>query len=141
MVIKEFKGKYRFLSNFYPSPFTIKNIEYKTIEHWFQSQKTNNFYEQKSIRNAKTPALAKALGKKCHLREDWEQVKLIIMEEGVRAKFTQHPKLKQFLIETGDQVLEEGNRWKDAFWGIDLNKNQGLNHLGKILMKIRKELM
>ncbi|MFX0070842.1 MAG: NADAR family protein [Candidatus Hermodarchaeota archaeon] len=141
MVIKEFKGKHRFLSNFYASPFKINNIEYKTVEHWFQSQKTNNLNEQKSIRNAKTPATAKALGKKCQLRDDWEQVKLIIMEEGVRAKFTQNPNLKNLLIETGDQVLEEGNRWKDAFWGIDLNKNQGLNHLGKILMKIRKEFL
>ena len=129
MVIKEFKGKHRFLSNFYPSSFKINEIEYKTVEHWFQSQKTNNLNEQNSIRNAKTPATAKALGKKCQLRDDWEQIKLIIMEKGVRAKFNQNPDLKQLLIDTGDQVLEERNRWKDTFWGIDLNTNKGLNYV------------
>lgn len=115
MVIKEFKGNYRFLSNFYNTPFKINNIEYKTVEHWFQSQKTTNLDEQNTIRNAKAPVIAKSLGKKCHLRGDWEQIKLNVMEQGVRAKFTQNPELKQLLIGTGDLELEEGNRWRDSF--------------------------
>lgn len=141
MVIKEFIGQYGFLSNFYSSPFKINNIEYKTVEHWFQSQKSNDLDEQNTIKNANTPAVAKSLGNKCQLRWDWERAKLIVMEGGVRAKFSQNPELKQLLIETGDQELEEGNRWGDSFWGIDLNKNEGLNHLGKILMQVRADLM
>ena len=137
MAIKEFKGKFRFLSNFYNSPFMIDDIEFKTVEHWFQSQKTTNNDEQLIIRSAKTPALAKSLGKKCHLREDWEEIKINVMEQGVRAKFNQNPKLKELLIETGDQRLAEGNRWGDTFWGIDLRTSKGLNHLGKILMNVR----
>ncbi|TXT59147.1 MAG: hypothetical protein BAJALOKI1v1_1470002 [Promethearchaeota archaeon] len=137
--IKEFKDRYRYLSNFYSSPFQINNTNYKTVEHWFQSQKTTNSREQITIQNAKTPALAKSLGRKSQLRTDWEQIKLFVMKEGVRAKFSQNPRLKQLLIETGSQKLEEGNRWHDDFWGIDLKTNKGLNHLGKILMQLRTE--
>ena len=141
MTIKEFKGKYRFLSNFSNSPIKINNVEYKTVEHWFQSQKSNNIDEQISIREANTPAEAKSLGRRCHIRKDWQEIKLKIMEEGVRAKFTQNPELKRLLIETGENELQEGNRWGDSFWGIDLKKNEGLNRLGKILMKIRTEII
>ena len=38
---------------------------------------------------------------------------------------------------TGDGQIEEGNNWGDRFWGtVD---GEGLNHLGKIIMRIRKE--
>lgn len=38
-IINSFTGKYAFLSNFYPSPITIDNIQYPTVEHAFQAQK------------------------------------------------------------------------------------------------------
>ena len=62
------------------------------------------------------------------------------MEEVVRAKFSQNPELLQRLIDTGDMELVEGNRWHDAYWGVDLATGEGENHLGLILMKIRSEL-
>lgn len=34
----------------------------------------------------------------------------------------------------------EGNYWHDVFWGIDLKTREGENHLGIILMELRKEL-
>jgi predicted NAD-dependent protein-ADP-ribosyltransferase YbiA (DUF1768 family) len=42
------------------------------------------------------------------------------------------------LIDTGDQELIEGNWWGDVIWGVCNGK--GENHLGKILMEVRKEL-
>lgn len=63
-----------------------------------------------------------------------------IMEEVVRAKFSQNPQLLEKLIATGDAELVEGNRWHDQYWGFDLIKGIGENHLGIILMKIRAEL-
>ena len=38
------------------------------------------------------------------------------------------------------RVLEEGNTWHDTFWGVDARTREGRNHLGRILMRIRKEL-
>ena len=62
------------------------------------------------------------------------------MEEIVRAKFTQNPKLKEQLLSTGDAILIERNTWNDRYWGVDIRSGVGKNHLGKILMKIRSEL-
>ncbi len=60
------------------------------------------------------------------------------MLEAVRAKFTQHPDLKELLLSTGDAMLEE-NAPKDEEWGIGSN-GRGKNKLGKILMRVRQEL-
>ncbi len=39
-----------------------------------------------------------------------------------------------------NSLLQEGNRWGDTFWGVDLRTGKGENKLGKILMRVRKEL-
>jgi len=51
--------------------------------------------------------------------------------------------MKIKLLETGDRELIEGNYWKDTFWGVykdPLGHKHGLNHLGKLLMRIRFEI-
>ena len=65
------------------------------------------------------PSASKKLGRRVQLRPDWEEVKVGIMEEIVRAKFTQNEDLKWRLIGTGDAYLEEGNTWHDTCWGVD----------------------
>ena len=62
------------------------------------------------------------------------------MEDIVWAKFTQNEDLKQMLLAAGDLVLEESNTWHDTFRGVDAKTREGENHLGRILMRIRKEL-
>lgn len=69
---------------------------------------------------------------------DWEEVKDKVMYEIVLAKFTQNPDLKEKLLATGDEHLEEGNTWGDTTWGTV--NGIGENRLGIILMKVRKEL-
>ena len=46
--------------------------------------------------------------------------------------------LTELLLSTEDSSLVEGNDWNDKFWGVCQGK--GLNHLGRILMKVRKEV-
>ena len=74
------------------------------------------------------------------LRPDWERVKLGLMKEIVTAKFAQNEDMLQQLIATGSMTLTEGNMWNDTFWGVSLKTGKGENHLGRILMRIRKEL-
>lgn len=136
--IDSFRGEYFFLSNFSNYGFELEGVYYKTVEHYFQAQKCINEQEFQQIVNAKTPALARKLGRKVSLRKDWPEVKEEIMMKGVRAKFTQNPKAKELLLKTGDAELIEGNTWGDSFWGVCNGK--GKNKLGKILMEIRKEL-
>ena len=86
------------------------------------------------------PGKSKDMGRRVPLRSDREDVKYGIMEEIVRAKFTQHPELAVRLLATGDKVLVEGNHWGDTCWGVDVRTGQGENNLGKILMRVREEL-
>lgn len=72
------------------------------------------------------------------MRKDWEAVKVRIMEEIVRAKFTQNTELADKLLATGDAYLEEGNTWDDRIWGTV--NSSGANRLGVILMQIRAEI-
>jgi len=50
---------------------------------------------------------------------------------------------RTLLKETGNQNIQEGNYWGDDYWGVDLkqNPNVGENHLGRLIMKIREELL
>ena len=40
MQIRQFKGEFRFLSNFYPSPVKFRGILYPSVEHAYQSAKS-----------------------------------------------------------------------------------------------------
>jgi ribA/ribD-fused uncharacterized protein len=90
------------------------------------------------IRSALTPGKAKRLGRKVTLRANWELIKIDVMLDLVRQKF-QDPDLAWMLINTGDAELIEGNHWGDKFWGVC--NGEGENHLGKILMQVRDEIL
>ncbi|MBQ8497885.1 MAG: NADAR family protein [Clostridia bacterium] len=138
-VINKFREEYFFLSNFYKAPVEYHGLRYLNNEAAFQAQKCLSDEEKQQFLFT-DPARAKRLGRKVSLRADWETVKVGIMEDIVRAKFTQNPDLKELLLATGDTELVEGNTWNDTFWGVNIQSGKGQNHLGKILMKIRKEL-
>jgi|SRR5215472_9972582 len=136
-MISEFKGKYQFLSNFYPAPVRLDGLFYRSVEHAYQAAKTNSPKEREDIRKTIKPGDAKRLGRKVTLRDDWEVVKLSVMMQLLQDKFSALP-YSVGLIATGDEELVEGNNWGDTFWGVCAG--QGENHLGKMLMQIRKEL-
>lgn len=131
--ISEFKGKYFFLSNFYKKPFIYNGLLWPSAEHAFQAAKSINSKEIELIRTAENPSLAKRLGRRTRLRQDWEQVKDGLMEEILQAKFTD-AHLSNLLLSTSPCTLIEGNNWGDTYWGVD---GTGLNKLGILLMKIR----
>jgi len=137
--IDSFRGKYYFLSNFYPAEVSYEGLTFQNNEAAFQAQKTLNS-EEKTAFSDLDPKTAKHRGRHVRLRTDWEDVKDGIMEEIVRAKFTQNPKLGEQLLSTGNADLIEGNTWNDRYWGVDVRSGAGKNHLGKILMKVRSEL-
>ena len=139
-MIKSFKGQYAFLSNFYESPFSVDGITYPTVEHYFQAQKTLDIDERRKIATASTPGKAKRLGRQVKLRPDWEEVKDEVMKAGLRIKFS-NPVLREKLLNTGDESLEEGNWWHDNYWGVcyceKCQDRIAHNHLGKALIELR----
>lgn len=86
-----------------------------------------------------TPVEAKREGYRVTLRDDWEDIKLHVMYEVVLAKFSQNEFLKQKLIATGREWLEEGNTCGDRTWGTV--NGVGQNLLGHVLMTVRSVLM
>ena len=135
-MINHFDGKYAFLSNFYECKVVFDGIVYQSSEAAFQAQKTLDLSERKRIATL-TPGQSKRAGRKAILRSDWESIKTKTMYEICKAKFLQNPDLKEKLLETGTECLEEGNTWGDTFWGtVD---GIGKNCLGSILMQIREE--
>lgn len=136
---KAFSGKYAFLCNFYTYPFEFEGRIYQTSEHAFQAAKTTKEHEKEGIANAFSPGLAKKLGRKVKIRNDWEEIKDEIMYKILKAKFSDQT-LKEKLLNTGDMELIEENSWGDTYWGVDIDSGIGENKLGKILMKIRNEI-
>lgn len=138
-IIKQFRDQYRWLSNFWKSEIVHKGITYPTNEHFYQAMKTKDLDLRIKFSKLESPAEAKKLSREIEVRKDWNDVKLKVMEYGLRQKF-QDPILKQKLIDTGSVMIYEGNTWNDTFWGVDLKTLEGENNLGKLLMKIRSEL-
>lgn len=135
--ISNFRGHYEFLSNFSVSPIEFGNNKFRTVEHAYQCQKTCDYRWYQLIRNAKTPAMAKRLGRQVPIRDDWDEIKLEVMAYCLNLKF-EDKALRAKLVDTGQATLIEGNTWGDTFWGVC--KGKGENHLGRLLMQIRNSI-
>jgi predicted NAD-dependent protein-ADP-ribosyltransferase YbiA (DUF1768 family) len=61
------------------------------------------------------------------------------MRQLLEQKFAPGKTLTRRLIETYPDKLIEGNHWGDVFWGVC--NGRGENHLGKLLMEIRRKRM
>jgi len=136
MAITRFTEENSFLSNFYFCKIEMEGIGYLSVENAYQAAKTLDVDERRAM-SLMSPGQSKRRGSKVALREDWESIKMGIMEDLIRQKF-QNAELREKLLATGDAELIEGNNWCDRFWGMC--DGEGENHLGKILMKIRSEI-
>lgn len=132
-----FRNNFQFLSNMYPCRVQYKGTEYSCSESAFQAQKCTNSVD-KDMFAGFDGKMAKSWGRRVPLRKDWNEVRIPIMEEIVRAKFVQNPSLAEKLIKV-EGPIQEDNSWHDTFWGVC--NGVGENHLGKILMTIRDELL
>ena len=145
------------LANFWPAEFKLDSHRWLTVEHYYQAAKfkRNNkeFYIQFSLDTpnssmAKDVALAKAAGGKSgKFKGELVRPKNVTidadfflkpkgakfsrgeieMEEALRAKFSQHPELKQLLVATKKAKLEHIRRGAPAEVVNDL-------------MRVRREL-
>ncbi len=71
-------------------------------------------------------------------RPDWDNIKVKVMRDILRAKAEQHEYVRRKLLATGDRELVEDS-WRDDVWGWGPNRD-GQNLLGKLWMEIRTEL-
>lgn len=137
-VVKSFRDEYMFLSNFFLTEVQFEGLTYKNSEAAFQSAKTLDMGKRKQFQSM-NPLQAKRAGKKVELREDWEEVKNQIMYQICKDKFERNFVIRDKLIELEGVELIEGNNYGDTYWGV--SDGIGENHLGKILMRVRDELI
>jgi ribA/ribD-fused uncharacterized protein len=142
--IRGFQDDFRWLSNFFPiEPFEYDGITFNTTENFYQAMKSLDRKEREYIAKLK-PGESKRYvnpiyNKKFIVREDWDDIKLSVMEYGLRQKFSQ-PDFKDLLLSTRNIYIEETNGWGDVFWGCNTS-GEGQNILGKIITKLRAELL
>ncbi|MFT4128151.1 MAG: NADAR family protein [Gordonia sp. (in: high G+C Gram-positive bacteria)] len=155
-MIGEFRGSYRFLSNFYPAEvavppmswpggFTTRGpITFGSAEAAFQAGKCVSVSDVHRLAAAETPGEAKAIGRRVVLTESWDLDRLGFMALVVGRKFRPDTPLAERLLATGDHVLVEGNDWHDQFWGTCVCARHdgvpGQNWLGTLLTQRRAYL-
>ena len=141
-------------SQWWESTFEVDKVRYATAEHWMMAKKAELFEDEEmlgKILAAKSPAEAKKLGRKVRGFDPkvWGENCFDIVCEGNFYKFSQHPDLKVFLLNTKDRVLVEASP-VDRIWGIGMAQNhehaenpwfwKGSNLLGFALMEVRDRL-
>ncbi|MBF4936019.1 NADAR family protein [Cronobacter sakazakii] len=131
---------YGVFSNFHSTGFSVSEIWWPTVEHYFQAQKFHDEILREKIRSLTSPMEAAKVGRSRNypLREDWELIKDDVMRFAVLKKFPQNDEAKNILLSTGGAELIEHTK-NDRYWA-DGGDGTGKNMLGKILMETRSVL-
>ena len=135
--------------------FEINGITFNCAEQYMMYSKAIAFGDDEiaqKILETDDPSEQKQLGRqvKDFDEEFWNEICNEIVYEGNLAKFSQNEELQKSLLTTDDKTIVEINP-KDKIWAIGLGRNderinipvqwQGENRLGKILMRVRDELI
>lgn len=141
-----------YLSNWYPSKFTLNDVSFSSTEQYMMYKKAVCFGDRDTadkILATDDAAEIKAFGRLVanYNESYWNGVRQIIVFEGLMAKFSQSESLGEQLKATGNSILAEC-AVRDRIWGIGLSMNdpdrfeidkwKGQNLLGYTLMMVRE---
>jgi ribA/ribD-fused uncharacterized protein len=142
--VRFYEHDFYVLSNFSAFKLHWKGLPFDTSEaayHWekFSGDSGAAQLMRRFILTASSAheAFKVAEHNKPHRRADWDDVKVGIMRDILRAKAQQHEYVRRKLLATGDRELVEDS-WRDDFWGWGANRD-GQNMLGKLWMEVRAE--
>ena len=136
---KEF-GEYGYMANYSNHGFYINDIFYKTVEHYYQSEKYSDNKIKQKIINAPTPKEASIIGRDRNniRKKDFKLIKNDVMYRGIYEKFIQNKQIMYKLIETRNKTIVE-KTVDEYYWGIGKD-DSGSNNIGKILMRVRENI-
>ncbi|AGC47168.1 hypothetical protein MYSTI_05893 [Myxococcus stipitatus DSM 14675] len=142
-------------SQFNRVTFVVEGVRYICAEQFMMAGKARIFGDseiQAEIMLAKTPRAQKALGRKVRGFDvaTWERERERIVYAGNHAKFTQNASyLEALLASRGTELVEASPM--DRIWGVGLKMEdpriqdpsqwRGLNLLGKVLTRLREDLL
>jgi ribA/ribD-fused uncharacterized protein len=137
-----------YLSNFSAFRLQWDDVRFDTSEHAYHWEKFRDDTNapahcskvQRMIYDANSAHEAFKIAErhKADRRADWDDVKVDIMRQILRAKVDQHEYVRRKLLATADRELIEDS-WRDDYWGWGPNRD-GQNMLGKLWMEIRAEI-
>ena len=143
-----------FLSNWYPSPFTLDGHRFTSVEQYMMYRKAITFGDTETaqaILSTDNVGKIKALGRSVRGYSDtvWNGIRQIVVYRALLEKFRQNPDLKSQLLATHPHTLAEC-ALQDKIWGIGMTMHDeyrfepdlwpGQNLLGFTLMMVRDEL-
>lgn len=141
-----------YLSNWYPSKFTLNDVSFSSTEQYMMYKKAVCFGDRDTadkILATDDVAEIKAFGRLVanYNERYWNGVRQILVFEGLNAKFSQNESLKEQLKATENSILAEC-AVRDRIWGIglsmkdperfEIDKWKGQNLLGYALMMVRE---
>jgi ribA/ribD-fused uncharacterized protein len=140
----------RWVSNWFSNmlimykPIIYQGITYYTVENFYQAMKMpkDRIDLRKELAHMEPHVVKRAVRNKNKYpwREDWtKELSIKVMKSGLEKKFTVNNSWGIKLIGTEGDIVE-WNNWGDVFWGADIKTGEGENHLGLLLMNIRKDL-
>lgn len=142
-------------SQWHPSVFVVDGVRYVTAEQYMMAGKARLFGDDEVLAQVlatPSPREQKALGQKVRNFNDsvWNRERERIVYNGNRAKFTQNAGMLKALIATAGTELVEASPM-DRIWGVGLGAEdpriadpanwRGLNLLGKVLTRLRDDLL
>ena len=148
--VKEFFEPFYFYQSGITSVFSnssqhsifIENIgTFYTAEAALQAYKNINDKEYVNKQLViKSPKISKFLGRRTVLCSNWNTDQIKITEKILRLKLSQHPDISKKLLCTGLRPIIEHIK-SNNFWSDNNHNSSGKNITGKILMKLRNELL
>jgi ribA/ribD-fused uncharacterized protein len=137
-----FSGAYDALNNWSAHRVVIWGENFQTLEHGYHFRKFRETSPDVAaeILAAPSPWAAKQIERQ-HGRKrpaDWEEIKVGVMRELLRAKIKQNQDVSERLLSTGTKKIYESSPW-DKFWGCG-EDGKGHNQMGKLLMEARDQI-
>ncbi|KAJ7636014.1 hypothetical protein DFH06DRAFT_1219737 [Mycena polygramma] len=137
--------EYSAFLNYSPYRIVYNNVEYPTAMHLHEAMKYTNPDFVERIRSCPDVAQVYPLSEQLSrtspesVRPDWSSMYLSTMEQVVLEKFRQHANLRHMLTQTEDAPLIYADP-EDSYWGEGPPGQEGLNHLGHLLERVRAQL-
>ena len=140
--IDSFTGYFNFLHNNYLTPVYYEGITYPSVTHAYHAARSTDQQTRKAILNAETFQILGNIAIRITDPSDWQERKLKLMEQLLRDKFRRCKDLQDKLrLTLGRELLMtyEEEKKNNLYWGVV--KGKGQNQLGRILMKIRNDII
>ena len=144
--ICDFTGVYSFLMPSFPSAVFLagEDTAYPSYEHALQASRFSATAEKQIIKDTPLIRDVKKMTSKftSNRGELWKKECITVAERLLRDKFIRSKELTSQLRDTGKKSLVYANSFGEHFWGCPVeNQIKGQNHLGKLLEKIRSDIV